>query len=102
MQTQIYAIKLSVDENDVDMQSQNSDLSSSGNMEVENGSDDNIEYWLNDALEKINMTSDSSENECRCCNFSNKHFGTYLKSFKVRRHLMYQKEDTYVNLGKFI
>ena len=25
-----------------------------------------IEYWLNDALEKINMTSDSSENECKC------------------------------------
>ena len=88
-QTQIYAIKLSVDENDVDMQSQNSDLSSSGNMEVENGSDDNIEYWLNDALEKINMTSDSSENKCRCRNFSNKYFGTYLKSFKVRGHLMY-------------
>ena len=89
MQTQIYAIKLSVDENDVYMQSQNSDLSSSGDMEVENESDDSIEYWLNDALEKINMTSDSSENECRCCNFSNKHFGTYLKSLKVRAHLMY-------------
>ena len=27
---------------------------------------DDIEYWLNDALEKTNMTSDSSENECKC------------------------------------
>ena len=32
--------------------------------EEEDESDDNIEYWLNDALEKINLTSDSSENEC--------------------------------------
>ena len=57
-QTKNYAIGLSVDENDVDMQSQNSDLFSSEDMEEENESDDDIEYWLNDALEKINMTSD--------------------------------------------
>ena len=53
-----------MDKNDVDMQSQNSDLSSSNNTEEENESDDDIEYWLHDALEKINTTSDSSENEC--------------------------------------
>ena len=52
--------------------------------EEEDESDDNIEYWLNDALEKINLTSDSSENECKCCIFSNNHLGTYLKFFKVR------------------
>ena len=27
---------------------------------------DDIEYWLNDALEKISMTSNSLENECKC------------------------------------
>ena len=63
-QTQNYDIGLSVDENGVDIQSQNSDLSSSDDTEEENESDGDIEYWLNDALEKINMTSDSSENEC--------------------------------------
>ena len=83
-QTKNYAIGLSVDENDVDMQSQNSDLFSSEDMEEENESDDDIEYWLNDVLEKINMTSDSSENECKCRIFSNKHLCTYLKFLKVR------------------
>ena len=42
-QTQNYAIGLSMDENEVDMQSQNSDLSSSDNTEEENKSDDDIE-----------------------------------------------------------
>ena len=42
-QTQNYAIGLSMDENKVDMQSQNSDLSSSDNTEEENKSDDDIE-----------------------------------------------------------
>ena len=57
-QTQNHAIGLSVDENDVDMQWQNSDLSSSDDTEEENGSDVDIKYWLNHALEKLNMTSD--------------------------------------------
>ena len=83
-QTKNYAIGLSVDESDVDMQSQNSDLFSSEDMEEENESDDDIEYWLNDVLEKINMTSDSSENECKCRIFSNKRLCTYLKFLKVR------------------
>ena len=51
-QTQNYAIGLSVDENDVDIQSQNSDLSSSDNTEEKNERDGDIEYWLNNALEK--------------------------------------------------
>ena len=51
-QTQNYAIGLSVDENDIDMQSQNSDLSSSDNTEEKNERDGDIEYWLNNALEK--------------------------------------------------
>ena len=42
-QTQNYAIGLSMDENKVDMQSQNSDLSSSDNTEEENKSADDIE-----------------------------------------------------------
>ena len=75
---------LFVDENDVDIQPENSDLSSSNDTEEENESDDDIEYWLNDALEKINITSDSSENECKCRIFSNKPLGAYLKFFKVK------------------
>ena len=88
-QTQNYDIGLSVHENDDDMKSQNSDLSSSDDTEEENKSDDDIEYWLNDALEKINMTSDSSENECKCRIFSNKRLGTYLKFLKVRGRSLY-------------
>ena len=89
MQTQNYAIGLSVDENDVDMQSQNSDLSSSDDTEEENESDDDIEYWLDDALEKINLTSDSSENEYKSHIFSRKCLGIYLEFLKVRGRLMY-------------
>ena len=97
-----HAIGLSVDENDVDMQSQNSDLSSSDDTEEENGSDADIEYWLNHALEKLNRTSDSSDNEGKCCIFSNKHLGAYLKFLKLRGRLLYCREDTYLNLGKFL
>ena len=84
-QTENYTITLSVDKN-VDMQSQNSDLSSSDDTEEENETDDDIEYWLNDALEKMNMTSDTSENECKCQIFPNKCLGAYLKFLKVRGH----------------
>ena len=100
-ETQNHAIGLSVDEN-VDMQWQNSDLSPSDDTEEENGSDVDIKYWLNHALEKLNMTSDSSKNEGRCCFFSNKHLGAYLKVLKLRGHLLYWREDTYLNLGKFL
>ena len=42
---------MSVDENDVDMQSQNSHkISSSDETEEENVSDDNTEHWQNDTL----------------------------------------------------
>ena len=78
-QTQNYAIGLSVDMLTCNHR----------RYRGEDESDDNIEYWLNDALEKINLTSDSSENECKCCIFSNNHLGTYLKFFKVRGCLLY-------------
>ena len=80
---------MEVDKNDVNMQSQNSDLSSSNDTEEENESDDDIEYWLHEALEKINMTSDSSENECNCSIFSNKCLAAYLNFLKVMGCLLY-------------
>ena len=68
-----------MDENDVDMQSQNSHkISSSDETEEENVSDDNTEHWQNDTL-KNQYNFSLSENEWKGRIFSNKHLGAYLK-----------------------
>ena len=66
-----------------------SGLSSSDDTEEESESDYDIKYWLNEALEKTNMTSDLSENECKYRIFSSRPLGTYLKFLKVRGRLLY-------------